>query len=61
MDFVAVAFSLALPLALGASVLLVDGDLRKPTFKGQSGSSGKGLTSLLAGSDEAAGLLGLAA
>ncbi len=34
---------------LGASVLLIDGDLRKPTFKGPAGSDA-GLTSLLAGS-----------
>ena len=34
---------------LGASVLLVDGDLRKPTFKGPAGSDA-GLSSLLAGS-----------
>jgi capsular exopolysaccharide synthesis family protein len=34
---------------LGASVLLIDGDLRKPTFKGPAGSD-LGLTTLLAGS-----------
>jgi polysaccharide biosynthesis transport protein len=36
---------------LGASVLLIDGDLRKPTFRAPGGA-GKGLSSLLAGSDE---------
>lgn len=35
---------------LGTSVLLIDGDLRKPTFRGPSGSDA-GLSSLLAGSD----------
>jgi capsular exopolysaccharide synthesis family protein len=35
---------------LGTSVLLIDGDLRKPTFRGPSGSDA-GLSSLLAGGD----------
>lgn len=37
---------------LGATVLLIDGDLRKPTFRGPSGSS-KGLSDLLAGAGQA--------
>jgi polysaccharide biosynthesis transport protein len=45
------ALALAQTLAsLGASVLLLDSDLRKPTFRGPSASS-KGLSSLLAGHD----------
>ena len=46
------ALALAQTLAnLGASVLLVDADLRKPTFRGPSSTS-QGLSSLLAGSDK---------
>jgi polysaccharide biosynthesis transport protein len=37
--------------SLGASVLLIDADLRKPTFRGPSSTS-QGLSSLLAGSDK---------
>lgn len=45
------ALAIAQTLAsLGASVLLVDADLRKPTFRGPSASS-EGLSGLLAGSD----------
>ncbi|HYE28925.1 MAG TPA: exopolysaccharide transport family protein, partial [Allosphingosinicella sp.] len=45
------ALALAQTLAsLGATVLLVDADLRKPTFRGPSSTS-QGLSSLLAGSD----------
>ncbi|HEX6376629.1 MAG TPA: polysaccharide biosynthesis tyrosine autokinase [Allosphingosinicella sp.] len=45
------ALALAQTLAsLGASVLLIDADLRKPTFRGPSSTS-QGLSSLLAGSD----------
>jgi capsular exopolysaccharide synthesis family protein len=45
------ALALAQTLAsLGASVLLVDSDLRKPTFRGPSATS-NGLSSLLAGSE----------
>jgi len=36
---------------LGASVLLIDADLRKPTFRGPSGNS-EGLSNLLSGSDD---------
>jgi capsular exopolysaccharide synthesis family protein len=36
---------------LGSSVLLIDGDLRKPTFRGPS-SGAEGLSSLLAGADD---------
>ena len=46
------ALALAQTLAnLGASVLLIDADLRKPTFRGPSSTS-QGLSSLLAGSDK---------
>jgi capsular exopolysaccharide synthesis family protein len=46
------ALALAQTLAsLGASVLLVDADLRKPTFRGPSSTS-QGLSSLLAGSEK---------
>ncbi len=46
------ALALAQTLAnLGATVLLVDADLRKPTFRGPSSTS-QGLSSLLAGSDK---------
>lgn len=46
------ALALARTLAkLGASVLIVDSDLRKPTFRGPHGSS-EGLSTLLAGSDD---------
>lgn len=46
------ALALARTLAsLGASVLLVDSDLRKPTFRGPSGNA-VGLSGLLAGSDD---------
>ena len=38
---------------LGATVLLIDADLRKPTFRGPSSTS-QGLSSLLAGSDKVA-------
>jgi capsular exopolysaccharide synthesis family protein len=37
--------------SLGATVLLIDADLRKPTFRGPSSTS-QGLSSLLAGSDK---------
>jgi polysaccharide biosynthesis transport protein len=48
------ALALAQTLAsLGSSVLLVDADLRKPTFRGPSSTS-QGLSSLLAGSDKVA-------
>jgi capsular exopolysaccharide synthesis family protein len=48
------ALALAQTLAsLGATVLLMDADLRKPTFRGPSSTS-KGLSSLLAGSDKVA-------
>ena len=48
------ALALAQTLAsLGASVLLIDADLRKPTFRGPSSTS-QGLSSLLAGSDKVA-------
>jgi capsular exopolysaccharide synthesis family protein len=48
------ALALAQTLAsLGASVLLVDADLRKPTFRGPSSTS-QGLSSLLAGSEKVA-------
>ncbi|MFN3388538.1 MAG: GumC family protein [Allosphingosinicella sp.] len=48
------ALALSQTLAsLGASVLLVDADLRKPTFRGPTASS-QGLSSLLAGSSTAA-------
>ena len=48
------ALALAQTLAsLGASVLLLDADLRKPTFRGPSSTS-HGLSSLLAGSDKVA-------
>jgi capsular exopolysaccharide synthesis family protein len=48
------ALALAQTLAsLGASVLLLDADLRKPTFRGPSSTS-QGLSSLLAGSDNIA-------
>ncbi|HEY0111900.1 MAG TPA: polysaccharide biosynthesis tyrosine autokinase [Allosphingosinicella sp.] len=48
------ALALAQTLAgLGASVLLIDADLRKPTFRGPSSTS-HGLSSLLAGSDKIA-------
>jgi capsular exopolysaccharide synthesis family protein len=48
------ALALAQTLAsLGASVLLIDADLRKPTFRGPSSTS-PGLSSLLAGSESAA-------
>ena len=48
------ALALAQTLAsLGASVLLIDADLRKPTFRGPSSTS-HGLSSLLAGSDKVA-------
>ena len=36
---------------LGASVLLIDADLRKPTFRGPSGDAA-GLSSILSGSDD---------
>jgi succinoglycan biosynthesis transport protein ExoP len=46
------ALALAQTLAsLGATVLLMDADLRKPTFRGPSSTS-QGLSSLLAGSDK---------
>ncbi|HEX8126636.1 MAG TPA: polysaccharide biosynthesis tyrosine autokinase [Allosphingosinicella sp.] len=46
------ALALAQTLAsLGASVLLIDADLRKPTFRGPSSTS-HGLSSLLAGSEK---------
>ncbi|HEX8307476.1 MAG TPA: polysaccharide biosynthesis tyrosine autokinase [Allosphingosinicella sp.] len=46
------ALALAQTLAgLGASVLLIDADLRKPTFRGPSSTS-QGLSSLLAGSEK---------
>jgi capsular exopolysaccharide synthesis family protein len=46
------ALALAQTIArLGASVLLIDADLRKPTFRGPS-SSTEGLSTLLAGSDK---------
>jgi capsular exopolysaccharide synthesis family protein len=35
---------------LGASVLLIDGDMRKPTFRGPSGNA-EGLSTLLAGAE----------
>ena len=48
------ALALSQTLAsLGATVLLIDADLRKPTFRGPSASS-QGLSSLLAGSSTAA-------
>ncbi|HYI41688.1 MAG TPA: polysaccharide biosynthesis tyrosine autokinase [Allosphingosinicella sp.] len=48
------ALALAQTLAsLGASVLLIDADLRKPTFRGPSSTS-QGLSSLLAGSEKVA-------
>jgi capsular exopolysaccharide synthesis family protein len=48
------ALALAQTLAgLGSSVLLVDADLRKPTFRGPTSTS-QGLSSLLAGSDKVA-------
>lgn len=48
------ALALAQTLAsLGSSVLLIDADLRKPTFRGPSSTS-QGLSSLLAGSDKVA-------
>lgn len=48
------ALALAQTLAsLGASVLLIDADLRKPTFRGPSSTS-PGLSSLLAGSGKVA-------
>ena len=48
------ALALAQTLAsLGANVLLLDADLRKPTFRGPSSTS-QGLSSLLAGSDNIA-------
>ncbi|MEA3009031.1 MAG: polysaccharide biosynthesis transport protein [Sphingomonadales bacterium] len=48
------ALALAQTLAsLGASVLLIDADLRKPTFRGPTSTS-QGLSSLLAGSDKVA-------
>ncbi|HEX8263235.1 MAG TPA: polysaccharide biosynthesis tyrosine autokinase, partial [Allosphingosinicella sp.] len=48
------ALALAQTLAsLGATVLLLDADLRKPTFRGPSSTS-QGLSSLLAGSDNIA-------
>jgi len=51
------ALALAQTLAsLGASVLLIDADLRKPTFRGPSSTS-PGLSSLLAGSESAANCL----
>jgi capsular exopolysaccharide synthesis family protein len=46
------AFALAQTLArLGANVLLMDADLRKPTFRGPSATA-EGLSTLLAGSDK---------
>jgi capsular exopolysaccharide synthesis family protein len=46
------ALALAQTLAsLGPSVLLIDSDLRKPTFRGPAGSS-EGLSGLLAGSND---------
>jgi succinoglycan biosynthesis transport protein ExoP len=48
------ALALAQTLAsLGATVLLLDADLRKPTFRGPSSTS-QGLSSLLAGSEKVA-------
>jgi capsular exopolysaccharide synthesis family protein len=48
------ALALAQTLAnLGASVLLIDADLRKPTFRGPTSTS-QGLSSLLAGSNKVA-------
>jgi capsular exopolysaccharide synthesis family protein len=48
------ALALAQTLAnLGASVLLIDADLRKPTFRGPTSTS-QGLSSLLAGSEKVA-------
>ncbi|MFN3943485.1 MAG: GumC family protein [Allosphingosinicella sp.] len=51
------ALALARTLAsLGSTVLLIDSDLRKPTFRGPKAQS-EGLTNLLAGSDDIEGAI----